>query len=168
MFGAAPKIISNEQDAGSVSIVLGDEASGAPADHDAAPEAFSITSGSATVSGHNARIIRLAGSESRGTLYAIYQFSQHCLGIDPMYYWTDHQPARHASIQIRASLDVKFAAPVFRYRGFFINDEDLLTGWFAGGSQGPHWYLARSLEQDVGLARRRQRAALVTAIHSTF
>jgi hypothetical protein len=128
VFGTAPKIVASQAEAGAVSIVLGDEDPGAaPADHDPAPEAFSITSG-----GSGPRIIRLAGADVRGTLYAIYQFSQQYLGVDPMYYWTDHEPARHSSIQIPAHVDDRFAAPVFRYRGFFINDEDLLTGWAPG------------------------------------
>ena len=133
VLGQAPAIISTPQDAGAVTIVLGGEASGAPADHDSASEAFSITSGSAALSGgHNAQVIRLAGSDMRGTLFAIYQFSRQYLGVDPMYYWTDHEPVKHASIQIPGSLDLKFPAPVFRYRGFFVNDEDLLTGWAPG------------------------------------
>ena len=133
VFGSAPKIVTTAGQSGAVSIVLGDEASGAPADHVSAPEAFSITSGLAGPgNGRKTQVIRLAGSDMRGTLYAIYQFSQQYLGVDPMYYWTDHQPAAHASIQISAKLDDKFAAPVFRYRGFFINDEDLLTGWAPG------------------------------------
>lgn len=128
VFGAAPKIVASEAQAGEVSIVLGDEVPGvAPADHDSAPEAFSITS-----SGSRPQVIRLGGSDMRGTLYAIYQFSQQYLGVDPMYYWTDHEPARHSSIQIPAHVDDRFSAPVFRYRGFFINDEDLLTGWASG------------------------------------
>jgi hypothetical protein len=133
VFGRAPGIISTEQDAGPVTVVLGNEASGAPADHDSAPEAFSITTGQANLgSGRMVQVIRLAGSDMRGTLYAIYQFSQQYLGVDPMYYWTDHEPDRRTFIQIPGSLELKFPAPVFRYRGFFINDEDLLTGWAPG------------------------------------
>jgi len=132
VFGTAPRIVTSEAQAapvaGSVSIVLGDEDDDvAPADHDSTPEAFSITSG-----GDNPQVIRLAGSDMRGTIYAIYQFSQQYLGVDPMYYWTDHEPARHSAIQLPARLDDRFPAPVFRYRGFFINDEDLLTGWAPG------------------------------------
>lgn len=133
VFGRQPRIVSSEQGAGPLTIVLGDEASGAPADHASAPEAFSITSGMANWSGgHSTQVIRLAGSDMLGTLYAIYQFSQQYLGVDPMYYWTDHQPARHTSIELPASLHDVFSPPVFRYRGFFINDEDLLTGWAPG------------------------------------
>ena len=109
------------------------EASGARADFGASPESFSITSGPALYGGRQkTEVIRLAGFDMRGTLYAIYQFSQDFLGVDPMYYWTDHEPAPKRSIQVPEALDKKFAAPVFLYRGFFINDEDLLTGWAPG------------------------------------
>ncbi len=133
VFGVEPRIIQKETDAGPVAIVIGDDLSGAPSDHSTAPESFSITAGLATWNGgRKEKIVRLAGSDMRGTLYAIYQFSQQYLGVDPMYYWTDHQPVRRTSIQIPARLDDRFPAPVFRYRGFFINDEDLLTGWSSG------------------------------------
>jgi len=74
----------------------------------------------------------LAGADLRGTIYAIYQFSEEYLGVDPLYYWTDHEPPRRARIELRASLNKQSPAPVFKYRGFFINDEDLLTGWAPG------------------------------------
>src|SRR2546430_13589145 len=47
-----------------------------------------------------------------------------------------------ARIELLASLNRQFPAPVFKYRGFFINDEDLLTGWAPGE--------ARSEERRVG------------------
>ena len=74
----------------------------------------------------------LSGADMRGTIFAIYEFSQQYLGVDPLYYWTDHEPLRRASVTIPAAINEKFPAPVFKYRGFFINDEDLLTGWAPG------------------------------------
>ena len=135
VFGVQPRIITSPADAAPVTIVLGTEASGAPADHASAPEAFSITTGNASWSGHPIHVVRLAGSDMLGTIYAIYQFSQQYLGVDPMYYWTDHQPARRTAIQLPAALHERVPPPVFRYRGFFINDEDLLTGWAPGKPQ---------------------------------
>jgi hypothetical protein len=76
--------------------------------------------------------IVLAGADVRGTIYAIYQFSEQYLGIDPLYYWTDHGPVHQTSVRIPIPLRQTFAAPVFKYRGFFVNDEDLLTGWAPG------------------------------------
>jgi hypothetical protein len=133
VFGVEPKIVSSEESAGPVTIVVGDDSSGAPADHGSIPESFSITTGSATWNGGRAvKVIRLTGADMRGTIYAIYQFSQQYLGIDPMYYWTDNKPVHRAFVRLSANLDNRYSAPVFRYRGFFINDEDLLTGWAPG------------------------------------
>ncbi len=77
----------------------------------------------------------LSGSDVRGTIYAIYQFSQQFLGVDPLYWWTDHAPAHRASVIVPANFS-ETQAPAFRYRGFFINDEDLLTGWKPGVRDG--------------------------------
>ena len=133
VFGVEPHIVRSEGEAGPVTIVIGEGLSGAAPDHPSDPESFSITAGSATLSGgRSVKVIRLAGSDMRGTMFAIYQFSQEHLGVDPMYYWTDHEPARRTSIRLSESLHEVFGPPVFRYRGFFINDEDLLTGWAPG------------------------------------
>ncbi len=75
--------------------------------------------------------IVLTGSDERGTIYAIYQFSQQFLGVDPLYWWTDHPPARRTALSIPSRL-VESQGPLFRYRGLFLNDEDLLTGWAPG------------------------------------
>jgi hypothetical protein len=133
VFGTEPKIVQDEKNAGPVTIVVGDSLSGAAPDYSAGPESFSITTGPATEEGgHSQQIIRLSGSDMRGTIFAIYQFSQEHLGVDPMYYWTDHQPAHRTAIHLSSSLHETYGSPVFRYRGFFINDEDLLTGWAPG------------------------------------
>ncbi len=77
----------------------------------------------------------LTGSDVRGTIYAIYQFSQQFLGVDPLYWWTDHEPARQAAIEVPEHF-TETQGPAFHYRGFFINDEDLLTGWRPGIRDG--------------------------------
>jgi hypothetical protein len=85
--------------------------------------AFSVTG----TSGKN--VICLVGADMRGTIYAIYEFSQKVLGVDPMYLWTDKQPVKRASITLPTDFAHTYPSPVFKYRGFFPNDEDLLTGW---------------------------------------
>lgn len=96
-----------------------------------APESFSISVHRGNAENPDDAVV-LSGADTRGTIFAVYQFSQEYLGIDPLYYWTDQKPAHRASIQIPANLGHTFPAPVFAYRGFFINDEDLLTGWAPG------------------------------------
>src|SRR5262249_24938271 len=109
-----PRIVSRREDATGPAIVIATGGTGAT-------ESFSIA-----VRG---RDVTLTGRDMRGTIYAIYQFSEEFLGVDPLYYWTDHAPARRARIEIPDGLDKAYPAPVFGYRGFFINDEDLLTGF---------------------------------------
>jgi hypothetical protein len=80
--------------------------------------------------------IVLTGSDVRGTIYAVYQFSQEFLGVDPLYWWTDHKPARKSQVVVPSSLNETQGPPTFRYRGWFTNDEDLLTGWKPGLREG--------------------------------
>lgn len=126
VFGVKPRVDENATGEGTT-ILIGEaeklpESERPEGMHD--PESFSMV-----VKGND---VVLAGADMRGTIYAIYEFSQEFLGVDPLYYWTDHAPARRARVVIPAGLDKVFPAPVFRYRGFFINDEDLLTGWAPG------------------------------------
>ena len=73
-------------------------------------------------------ILKIAGSDARGTMFGIYDFIETYLGVDPLSFWNDTpMPAKQnlsweeVSIQ-RNSPDVKF-------RGLFIDDEDLFTEW---------------------------------------
>jgi hypothetical protein len=82
-------------------------------------------------------VVCLTGADMRGTIYAIYQFSQTVLGVDPMYLWTDKQPEKRSSIPLPEGFARIYPKPVFKYRGFFPNDEDLLTGWIPA-AKGEH------------------------------
>jgi len=97
-----------------------------------APESFSISVIHSGGKSQPSEIVLLAGADMRGTVYAMYEFSEKYLGVDPLYYWTDHKPLNRERIALPVSLNKQFSAPVFKYRGFFINDEDLLTGWAPG------------------------------------
>lgn len=112
--GRVPRIVQRRDNAAGPAIVVATEKSGAA-------ESFSISA--------RDNAVRLAGADMRGTIYAVYQFAEDYLGVDPLYYWTDHVPARKARIELPDGLQKDFPAPVFKYRGFFVNDEDLLTGW---------------------------------------
>jgi hypothetical protein len=70
-----------------------------------------------------------AGADMRGAIYAAYALSEEILGVDPWYYWTDHEPAARREIEVPANFEKKSGSPTFRYRGWFINDEDLLAGF---------------------------------------
>jgi hypothetical protein len=135
VMGKKPRIVTSQAEAGPTTILIGEQANIPETMRNAdlkAPESFSISVTSASFGDKPSKIILLTGPDMRGTMYAVYEFSQEYLGIDPMYYWTDHEPQHRASIEIPVSLNKQFPAPLFKYRGFFINDEDLLTGWAPG------------------------------------
>jgi hypothetical protein len=65
-------------------------------------------------------------------MWGIYSFCEQHLGVDPMYYWTDHEPARMPALELPpySQLD---GPKTFKYRGVFVNDEDLFTEWKDNG-----------------------------------
>lgn len=73
--------------------------------------------------------VLLTGSDMRGAIYAVYEFSRRFLGVDPFYYWNDHEPAPKSAVNVPPGTAIEDGPPRFRYRGWFINDEDLFTGW---------------------------------------
>ena len=129
VFGTTPRLVTTLAEAGPVSIVIGQgpempfglKCSMAT---DTETFAFSIVK----LPGKK-QAVCLTGADMRGTIFAIYEFSQAYLGIDPMYLWTDKKPEKRSSIALPADFARVYPKPVFRYRGFFPNDEDLLTGW---------------------------------------
>ncbi|MGH9589477.1 MAG: glycosyl hydrolase 115 family protein, partial [Terracidiphilus sp.] len=139
VFGQAPRLVNSLDDAGPVAILI------AQRDHVPAgvsctttdnTEAFAFSVVSSLGATHR-RVVCLTGADMRGTIYAIYQFSQTVLGVDPMYLWTDKQPEKRTSIELPADFAHTFPSPVIRYRGFFPNDEDLLSGWIPA-KKGEH------------------------------
>ena len=136
VLGTRPKIIHRTEDSGSFTIFIGESAKLPSEIRPAsltAPESFSISLREEKWNPQRpTKVVVLSGADMRGTIYAVYRFSEKYLGIDPLYYWTDHRPVRRASIPLPASLNETYPPPVFTYRGFFINDEDLLTGWAPG------------------------------------
>jgi hypothetical protein len=72
----------------------------------------------------------LEGADMRGTIYAIYTFSEHYLGVPPLWFWSSWKPTRKASVEVPEA-GVRFTSPYVRWRTWFPNDEDLLTPWRA-------------------------------------
>lgn len=77
------------------------------------------------------RGLLIAGSDKRGTMWGIYECCKRYLHVDPLYLWTDHEPGRCESLPMPA--EVYSDGPhTYRFRGWFINDEDLLEGFCKG------------------------------------
>ena len=78
--------------------------------------------------------VRITGSDALGTVYGIYAFATQCLGIDPMYQFTDIFPEEKEYIKLN-NIHIASKEKTTRFRGWFINDEDFLSGFAASGSK---------------------------------
>src|SRR6185312_7849564 len=95
--------VSKTEEAGPVTIVIGlisDIPEAVRPEALSSAESFSISVSNPNWNNRNSHAIVLAGADMRGTIYAVYEFSQKYLGVDPLYYWTDHEPARRTSTSI--------------------------------------------------------------------
>lgn len=70
----------------------------------------------------------IIGSDCRGTMWGIFEFSEKYLGIDPLYQWTENEPEHMDSLELN-QLDITDYPHTYKFRGWFINDEDLLEGF---------------------------------------
>lgn len=77
----------------------------------------------------NNRCVVLEGADRRGTIYAVYTFCEKLLGVPPLWYYCNWQPAKSKTINIPAGLDLMIAPPAVKYRAWFPNDTDLFVPW---------------------------------------
>lgn len=79
------------------------------------------------------RCIAIHGGDDLGLIYGIYEFSDRFLGVDPLWFWKGLDPAPLASFAPPPQR-IESGTPAFRWRGWFINDEDLLGRWRESGN----------------------------------
>jgi len=74
------------------------------------------------------KILVIAGSDKRGTIYGIYELSRQ-LGVSPWYWWGD-VPAKKRTTAYVVPGRYASGEPKVKYRGIFINDEaPCFSGW---------------------------------------
>jgi hypothetical protein len=73
--------------------------------------------------------IYIEGYDLRGTIYAIYTFSEKILGVPPLHYWSSWVPVKKDTIKVPAYIDYFFKSPQVRYRTFLHNDTDFFSPW---------------------------------------
>jgi hypothetical protein len=71
----------------------------------------------------------LQGADMRGTVYAIYTFSEKFLGIPPLWFWASWEVDRMGSVEVPADTRIEFGQPYVKWRAWFPNDRDLLNPW---------------------------------------
>lgn len=78
--------------------------------------------------------VLITGGGPLGTIYGIYAFSERFLGVQPTYLFDDLEVARKERVDL-APCRTEETPEKGGFRGVFINDEDLLTGWRPTGAR---------------------------------
>jgi hypothetical protein len=73
-------------------------------------------------------VLRVTGSDDRGVMFGLYRFASDCLGVDPFRYWSGLEPAK-AEERTWNGISIRQGDPSFRFRAWFVNDEDFLNGF---------------------------------------
>ncbi len=116
--GHKPAVLSGEPTAGAC-VVIATRSGGARESYRVAAE--------------NGRLI-IEGGDPRGTMFGVYAFAERYLKVDPLWFWSGREPAQRAELKWDGVALVS-GSPAFRFRGWFINDEDLLTEWMESGGK---------------------------------
>ncbi|MCL5742339.1 MAG: glycosyl hydrolase 115 family protein [Acidobacteria bacterium] len=82
----------------------------------------------------NAQILAIAGSSFRGTIFGIYDFEHKHLGVDPLWFWDDHDPPVRKNLVFEAGMNYgPSKEPTWKYRGWTLNDHPQLIEWMESG-----------------------------------
>jgi len=76
----------------------------------------------------NAKTHLIVGADIRGIFYGVYEFSNQILEVDPNTYWIGYQQPVKQKVTIPV-LSFRKPKPVYKYRGYFDNDNDLLANF---------------------------------------
>ena len=114
--------------------------------------------------GDNEDTLIIIGSDDRGTMWGIYEFSERFLGVDPLYLWTDYEPVKMDVLEIE-KINIADGPCTFKYRGWFVNDEDLISGYCKGAipEKGYHYHkdYVKTLEMIVETGLRLKQNLLI-------
>lgn len=77
-------------------------------------------------------VIRISAESYLGTMWGIYTFCEKVLGVEPCYLFNNNEAVKSEVLETD-DVNITDKPESFGFRGIFVNDEDLLTGWKDGG-----------------------------------
>lgn len=145
VMGFEPTVTGDNTGTGIELVIVNDET---PSSKDFLPTEYEGW-GSNTFEAHRIKAdgnrIYLHGKDMRGTIYAIYTFSEKFLGVPPLWYWCSWQPEHKDAIEVPATYEYFQPSPTVRYRAWFPNDEDLFIPWRAKSRENDELWLETML-----------------------
>lgn len=86
-----------------------------------AAEQYVLTAGADT--------LLLSAADDLGFVYGLFEISRRYLGVQPFWFWNDQTPEVREDAAIAAGTVVESKPYKVKYRGWFVNDETLLSRW---------------------------------------
>lgn len=112
--------------------------------------------------------LAIIGSDRRGTMWGIYEFCRIYLKVDPLYLWTDHEPHYQESLNLPNETVID-GPKSYRFRGWFINDEDLIEGFCKQGKPEKDYHYQQDyavfLDMLIETALRLKQNMLIPCSH---
>ena len=100
--------------------------------------------------------IYLYGKDMRGTIYAIYTFSEEVLGVPPLWYYSHWVPQVKPEISVANDLDIFFKSPDVRFRAWFPNDQDLNIAWQSKSKERRYAWLETMLRLKLNCVEKQE------------
>ena len=69
------------------------------------------------------RFLIVAGTDRRGAMWGVYYLTKNVLGVDPCYLFTGSRPEKKEKLELKEGT-LCGAPKTYRFRGWFLNDED--------------------------------------------
>lgn len=91
--------------------------------------------------GEGGQDLTLEASDELGFIYGLLYLSEACLGVLPFWFWNDQQFTRRAEIIIPEA-EYRSRPRKVTFRGWFINDEVLISHWDGGKNREYPWEMA--------------------------
>lgn len=79
-------------------------------------------------------VLTLGAPDDLGFVYGLLEISRRFLGVQPFWFWNDQVFCPRAEAEVPAGFRHTTTPARVRYRGWFINDETLLSHWKVNGS----------------------------------
>lgn len=80
------------------------------------------------------QVLAIAGSNVRGTIFGVYDFEQKHLGVDPLWFWADHEPVTRGELIFDDRVNFgPSTEPTWKYRGWTLNDHPIFMEWMHSG-----------------------------------
>ena len=89
--------------------------------------------------------IYIEGYDLRGTIYAIYSFSEKILGVPPLHFYCSWIPIKKDEIKVADDYNLFFKSPQVRYRSILPGDQDFINPWRKESEENENVWLETTL-----------------------